>query len=127
MVSEREVKRTGYTVRIYDSLIWTDTCAVRGLVRPQSELLVNRKLYGSNDLPFWLAIGPCSRSLIRDRSTHRRVMAGLTSLYPKLWKSLRFNGVGTAPRELGGLGLPQKTWNQLRDNYVKGQLAGLVR
>jgi len=108
-------------------MTWAPVCALRGIVRPQSELSVNRKQFGSNDLPFWLAIGPCSRSLIHDRITHHRVVSGLTALYPKLWKSLRFEGLGTAPRELGGLGLPQKSWTHFKDNLIKGCLAGLVR
>jgi hypothetical protein len=46
----------------------------------------------------------------------------MTALYPKVWGGLHLGGIGTTPREFGGIALPHRSYK----HYTEGRTTDLA-
>jgi len=71
---------------------------LKGVVRQVDEI--------NHEKPFWSIIGPACRQLATSNNKFSKVTEVVKCIYPNLKKNfVRFKGLDTVPRELGGFAL----------------------
>lgn len=69
-----------------------------------------------------MSIGPAASSLVNSKGAHERVILTLGALYPFVHDVLHAGGLCTVPRQLGGVSLPHRSWQDWTRQRVRGKL-----